>query len=108
MPEDFTLSPDEDEALDRPERRSRTTRLVGAGFAPTADVPPARRTSPEAPPAYRPCATCGAVVLHGRTRTGEQLALDTTQQSYVVLWDQGADEPWFLASRAYPRHHCPG
>ena|SRR5215831_1088640 len=108
MPDDFILSPDEDAALDRPERRQAKTRLVGTGLAPTADVPTARRTAPEALPASRPCAICGAMVLHGRTRTGERLKLDTTQQSYVVLWDQGADEPWVLASRAYPRHQCPG
>jgi len=100
---DFTLTPDEPEL---PDASARPLRLVATGLAPTADIPTARRKTPELPPCYAPCPRCGVDVLTGATREGRVLALDTHTATYTVVWGNGEPQPIFSLSRAYPAHGC--
>ena len=104
MPADFTLEPDLLEAA-RPASAQQLS-LVGAGLAPTADLPPPGRRLPEAAPCYAPCEACGAAVLTGVTATGVRLALETQGPTYTVDWAPGTPQPIFRLSRGYPVHRC--
>ena len=104
MPADFTLEPDFLEAA-RPASVQQLS-LVGAGLAPTADLPPPGRRMPEAAPCYAPCEACGAAVLTGATETGALVALDPQVQSYVPLWLADTVRPVLHESRGYPVHRC--
>jgi hypothetical protein len=75
-------------------------------LAPTADLPEGLGRSKETPAVYRPCVTCGVLVLRGVTRQGEALLLEPGVPTYVVQWDAGAPQPTLAPSRGYPVHRC--
>ena len=88
------------------ERSARQLSLATTGLAPTDDVPAKATKGSDTPPAYAPCAACGAMISTGHTAEGHLVQLDTSVKTYCVRWTSGTPTPALCESTAYPIHKC--
>lgn len=58
--------------------------------------------------ALAPCPRCGRPVLTGQTASLELVTVEPAVQTYVLVWDRGAQWPRLAQSRGYVAHACGG